>query len=88
MVNNIRFVGGGMRKVIARGTLALWLMFPSLANSDCRQGLVLALDVSGSIDQGEYRQQMIGISTAPKDPVVVSLILLLPNAPISISAFE
>jgi hypothetical protein len=76
-----------MRKVIARGTLALWLMFPSLANSDCRQGLVLALDVSGSIDQGEYRQQMIGISTALKDPVVVSLILSLPNAPISISAF-
>ncbi|GGH38715.1 Ca-activated chloride channel family protein [Cribrihabitans marinus] len=36
----------------------------------CDLALVLAVDVSGSVDAGEYRIQMDGLATALRDPVI------------------
>ncbi|MGR3364390.1 MAG: DUF1194 domain-containing protein, partial [Maritimibacter harenae] len=43
--------------------------------ADCRQALVLALDVSGSVDAGEYRLQMDGLAQALTAPEVAAAIL-------------
>jgi hypothetical protein len=58
------------------------------AQLPCRQGLVLALDVSGSIDHKEYRQQLDGVSKALLSPRVQNLVLAMPSAPISIYIYE
>ena len=47
-------------------TLLLWPA-PALP---CDLALVLAVDVSGSVDPQEYRAQMDGMATALKDPLV------------------
>lgn len=36
----------------------------------CELALALAVDVSGSVDSGEYRTQMDGLATALRDPVI------------------
>lgn len=54
----------------------------------CRQALVLALDVSGSVDSGEYRLQMDGLAQALLAPAVSRAILAPGAAPIAIHIFE
>tara|TARA_R100000322_G_scaffold60379_5_gene37220 strand:- start:3077 stop:3784 length:708 start_codon:yes stop_codon:yes gene_type:complete len=54
----------------------------------CRQALVLALDVSGSVDSGEYRLQMDGLAQALTDPQVARAILAPGAAPIALYVFE
>ncbi len=58
------------------------------ATAACRQALVLALDVSGSVDHAEYRLQLEGLATALVDPEVQSLLLASPDVPIILSIFE
>ena len=58
------------------------------AAQQCRQALVLALDVSGSVDQAEFSQQVNGLATALDDPEVRSLILFGADAPVMLSVFE
>ncbi|MEI4485635.1 DUF1194 domain-containing protein [Frigidibacter sp. MR17.14] len=48
---------------------------PSRAATRCDVALVLAIDVSGSIDTGEYRLQTDGLSLALSDPDVVSALV-------------
>lgn len=60
----------------------------SVAQADCRQALALALDVSGSVDLREYRLQLDGLVTALNDPGVVSSLLAMPEAPVSLMVFE
>lgn len=54
----------------------------------CRLALVLALDVSGSVNEAEYAQQVEGLATALNDPDVRSLLLWSADAPVSLAVFE
>ena len=42
----------------------------------CELALALAVDVSGSVDSGEYRTQMDGLATALRDPVISEALVL------------
>jgi Ca-activated chloride channel family protein len=52
--------------------LTLCLTQPALA---CDTALLLAIDVSGSIDRGEYSLQTAGLAAALRDPVVAETLL-------------
>lgn len=54
---------------------------------DCGTALVLALDVSASVDAEEYALQMEGLAAALVDPDVVAAILPHPGAGIMATAF-
>ncbi len=43
---------------------------PQVADAACLQALALGLDVSGSVDAREYRQQIGGLAEALSDPRV------------------
>lgn len=58
------------------------------ANAACRLALLLALDVSGSVDASEYALQMQGLAASLEDPAVVDAFLADPVAPVSLSVFE
>ncbi|WP_420860843.1 DUF1194 domain-containing protein [Algirhabdus cladophorae] len=61
--------------------------FPSNAQA-CRQALVLALDVSGSVDPSEYRLQIEGLANALDAPEIRQLILSTPDRPVALAVFE
>ena len=61
---------------------------PAHADTSCRQALALGLDVSGSVDLREYRLQLDGLVTALNDPEVVSRLLAMPDAPVSLLVYE
>ncbi|MEM7320222.1 MAG: DUF1194 domain-containing protein [Pseudomonadota bacterium] len=58
------------------------------AAAQCRQALVLALDVSGSVDSYEYRLQIEGLANALQHPEIRDALLAMPSAPIRIAVFE
>jgi hypothetical protein len=76
-----------LSRIISILAVVIWPTI-SLAQTKCSIALVLALDVSGSVDDDEYRLQMNGIATALLTPKVQALILSQPNAPVSLSIFE
>lgn len=81
------------RMARSAGALAIGLTvflssLPTHAGAACRQALVLALDVSGSIDSREYRLQMDGLAAALRDEQVRQLILAMPQAPLALAVFE
>lgn len=72
------------------GALALVLALfagSGSAQTGCRQALALALDVSGSVDAGEYRLQLDGLAEALTTPAVSGAILAS-GAPIALYVFE
>lgn len=54
----------------------------------CRVALLVAIDVSGSVNEAEYAQQINGLAVALNDPDVRSLILFSADAPVSFAVFE
>lgn len=58
------------------------------AAAECRLALMLAIDVSGSVDGREYRQQLDGIAAALQAPDVQEALLALPEAPVAVMVFE
>lgn len=60
----------------------------SAAHAACSLALVLALDVSASVDAQEYRQQLHGLAGALRAPKVQRQILDSAQAPIWLAAFE
>ncbi|MGJ8621494.1 MAG: DUF1194 domain-containing protein [Yoonia sp.] len=64
------------------------LLLPSLSQAACRQALSLGLDVSGSVDDQEYRLQLDGVIAALTAPPVQDILFLQPDAPIRIHVFE
>lgn len=69
--------------------LALVLLFLSgMAQAGCRQALSLGLDVSSSVDDGEYRLQLDGIAAALNAEPVREILLLGPDAPVRLHVFE
>lgn len=69
--------------------LVLVLVFSSMAQAQsCRLALVLALDVSGSVDPTEYAQQVTGLAAALDHPDIRALILDDTSAPVSLAVYE
>ena len=56
--------------------------------AECRQALALGLDVSGSVDAREYRQQIGGVATALDDATVRDRLMAMPAAPVRLMLFE
>ncbi|THD82400.1 DUF1194 domain-containing protein [Aliigemmobacter aestuarii] len=52
----------------------LCLMLPALDAKACETALLLAIDVSGSIDAGEYALQVQGLAAALEDPEVAEIL--------------
>lgn len=74
-----------MRRVAA---VLLALCLPGAAWSECRLALALGLDVSGSVDRVEYRQQLDGVAAALMRPEVRDALLAMPGAPVRIYVYE
>ncbi len=65
--------------------LTFWISQPASA---CRQALVLALDVSGSVNGVEYQQQVSGLAFALGHPDIRTAILADIEQPVVLSVFE
>lgn len=70
-----------------RAALLLALLAPP-AEAACRQALALGLDVSGSVDAGEYRLQLDGLAAALSSDAVQEVLFAQPAAPIRITVYE
>ena len=73
--------------------MKLWLcivlmLASTTAASACRLALAIALDVSGSVDQREYRLQLDGLADALVDPDVTAALFAMPGAPVSLAIYE
>jgi Ca-activated chloride channel family protein len=53
----------------------VWLVGWSERVRACETALVLAIDVSNSVDEGEYRLQVDGLADALNDPEIIDVIL-------------
>jgi hypothetical protein len=73
--------------VIRLGVLLALALLPAPALA-CRLALAMALDVSGSVDQTEYRLQLEGVADALVDPDVQAAIFAMPDAPVAVAVFE
>jgi len=74
-----------------RAALALLLACTAssaIAQETCRQALALGLDVSGSVDAREYRQQLEGLATALGSPAVRAALFESPEAPVEFLVYE
>ncbi len=71
-----------------RWLAAILMLLGNSAAADCRQALALGLDVSGSVDSGEYRLQLGGLAAALQRPEVKQLILSEISAPMRLAIFE
>ena len=68
--------------------MAMTILAPGVANAACRLALVLALDVSGSVDNVEYAQQLNGVAEALSDPDVQAVLFATPEVPVTLAIFE
>ncbi len=68
--------------------LGLWALGLAPAGAACRQALVLALDVSGSVDAAEYRLQLDGVASALREADVRAALLAMPDAPVHLAVIE
>lgn len=70
------------------GLAALFWAGASAAETACRLALVLALDVSSSVDPGEYDLQRLGLAAALDAPDVRAAILQGAPGAVALSVFE
>lgn len=71
--------------------LALFLTSTAVqaaADRTCRQALAMGLDVSGSVDAGEYRLQLGGLAQALNSVPVRAALLEQTNAPVDLLIYE
>ena len=69
--------------------LVLFLMLlPGLAHAACRQALSMGLDVSGSVDDDEYRLQLDGVIAALNAQAVKDVLFMQPEAAIRLHVYE
>lgn len=74
-----------IRVALCALVLALW---PVNAGAECRQALAIGLDISGSVDDREYRLQLDGLAGALLDERVQSAFLAIPELPVRLMVFE
>jgi len=77
-----------LRKALAALSFAIWVTGAAGADAACRQALALGLDVSGSVDAGEYQLQLRGLAAALVSDDVRASLMRLPDAPVRILVFE
>ena len=78
-----------LRAVRATAVLALVAgLGASAAPAECRQALALGLDVSGSVDAGEYALQLGGLAAALESADVRAALLDIPELPVHLTVFE
>jgi len=65
---------------------ALW--GAGAAEAACRLALLLALDVSSSVDAREDRLQRTGLAAALRAPAVHAALLAVPEAPVALAVYE
>ncbi len=79
------------RPAAGRGRTAVGLLAALLlaapAGAACRQGLILALDVSASVNAAEYRLQAEGTAAALLSPAVRDILLDPAEPPVALAAF-
>jgi len=80
--------GSALRWIRAACAAAGLALLAQPAAALCRQALALALDISGSVDAGEYRLQIDGLAAALEDPNVIDAFLAMPDAPVWLYVFE
>ena len=68
--------------------VAILGLLPMSGEAACRQALALGLDVSGSVDDREYRLQTDGLAGALLRGDVQDAFLAFPEAPIRVFVFE
>lgn len=71
-----------------RALAGLLALIPGGAEAACRLALILALDISGSVDPREYALQMGGIAEALEDREVQAALFAVPHAPVHLMIFE
>ncbi|QYX55838.1 DUF1194 domain-containing protein [Roseovarius sp. SCSIO 43702] len=81
-------VGWACAALLVLVQLSLPAPLHAQAEKPCRLALVLALDVSGSVDAREYRQQLDGTARALLDPEVQAAFFALPGAYVELAAFQ
>jgi len=64
-----------MIRALAIAALVLFALFPREGRASCGMALLLAMDVSGSVDASEYRLQVDGLAAALRDPEVTVALL-------------
>ncbi|SMP12920.1 DUF1194 domain-containing protein [Shimia sagamensis] len=64
------------------------LCLSQAAQAQCRQALALGLDVSGSVDDAEYRMQINGLAAAFENASVAKALLQPGTPPVALSVFE
>ncbi|MEM7090454.1 MAG: DUF1194 domain-containing protein [Pseudomonadota bacterium] len=74
--------------MIARVLACVMCFWAVCASAQCRQALVLGLDVSGSVDAREYALQIGGLAAALRRPDVTQLILSNVATPVRLAIFE
>ncbi|SFA80000.1 Protein of unknown function [Poseidonocella pacifica] len=74
----------GVRAIL----LAALIPFCGQAAAECRLALALGMDVSGSVDDVEYRQQLDGLANALMSDAVRGALLAIPGRPVRITAYE
>ncbi len=82
---------GGVKPPLRLPLLALTLAIcatTAAAQDACRQSLALGLDVSGSVDQREYRLQLDGLADALSDPKVTTALLTGTERPVLLAVYE
>ncbi|MEM7243662.1 MAG: DUF1194 domain-containing protein [Pseudomonadota bacterium] len=69
-------------------TLFLLCLLAAPAQAACRHALVLALDISGSVNLTEYDQQQRGLAAALRSDEVIDLLLSDTRNPVHVVVFE
>lgn len=73
---------------MVRLTLLFYLILANALQADCRQALAIGLDVSGSVDNTEYRLQLDGLAGALQNTEVRAALLATPSAPVALAVYE
>ena len=73
---------------MVRAALLALCLLSGAAQAQCRLALALGMDVSGSVDQVEYRLQLDGLANALLNEEVQAQLLLTPDAPVWVAAYE
>lgn len=73
---------------MVRAAIAGLLASALPAEAACRLALILALDVSASVDAEEYLLQSVGLAEALRAPEVRQAFLSVPDAPVALAVFE
>lgn len=77
-----------LRLILALALLVSPLLAPPVSAGTCREALALGLDVSGSVDDDEYRLQLEGLARALDNPQVREALAALPGAPVRMMVYE